>query len=122
MKPYLIALKVWLDLRNSTGVNIYCILMVIRYSLNTGIQCLILKLSEDVYGYLPFTCKIQKFWLENQMFRAILFGQIRKSWAVILGYAIFLHFFGCTLRVALPPCQILKFCVYEQDFHPGGLC
>ena len=76
---------VWLDLQNKTGagVNIYCISVVIRYSLNTGIQCLILKLSEEVYGYLPLTCKIQKFWLENQMFQAILFGQIRKTWAAI---------------------------------------
>lgn len=81
LKPYLIALMVWLDLRNKTGagVNIYCISVVIRYSLNTGIQCLILKPSEEVYG----TCKIQKFWLENQMFQAILFGQIRKTWSVI---------------------------------------
>ena len=70
--------------------------MVIRYSLNTGIQCLILKLSEEVYEYLPFTCKIQKFWLENQMFQAILFGRIRKTWAVIWGYAIFLLFVVCS--------------------------
>ena len=88
MKPYLVALMVWLDLRNRTGagVNIYCILMVIRYSLNTGIQCLILKLSEEVYGYLTFTCVI----------RAILFGQIRKTWSVIWGYAIFLLVLVCS--------------------------
>ena len=39
-------------------------------------------------GYLPFTWKNWKFWLENQMVHTILFGKVQKIWAVILGNAI----------------------------------
>ena len=39
-------------------------------------------------GYLPFTWKNWKFWLENQMVHTILFGKVQKIWAVICGNAI----------------------------------
>ena len=43
-------------------------------------------------GYLPFIWENRKFWLENEMVRAIPFGQLPKIWAVIWGDEIFLLF------------------------------
>ena len=50
------------------------------------------KNSYGNQGYLPFTRENRKFQLENQMVRAIPFGQLQKIWAVIQGDAIFLLF------------------------------
>ena len=41
---------------------------------------------------VPFTWENRKLQLENQMFRAIPFGNLPKIWAVIWGDAIFLLF------------------------------
>ena len=43
-------------------------------------------------GYLPFTRENRKFQLEDQMVRAIPFGELQKIWALICGDANFLLF------------------------------
>ena len=50
------------------------------------------NLIESNLGYLPFTRENRKFQLEDQMVRAILFGQLQKIWALICGDATFLLF------------------------------
>ena len=42
--------------------------------------------------YLPFSLENWKFWMENQIVRASLFGKYQKIWAMILGDSIFLLF------------------------------
>ena len=56
--------------------------------------------------------------MENEMVRAILFGRLQKTWAVILGDSIFLLFLVCSADlesnlwwVVLPPHEILHFYV-----------
>ena len=44
---------------------------------------------------LPFAWGMRKFWLENEIVRATLFGELQKTWAVILGHGIFLLFLIC---------------------------
>ena len=50
------------------------------------------KWAFRMQGYLLFTRENRKFHLENQMVRAIPFGKLQKTWAVIWGDAIFLLF------------------------------
>ena len=85
-----------------------------------------LSCSPDSKGqaYSPFTWKNQIFWLENQMVRAISFGNLQKMWAVICSDAIFLLVLVCSadfyiLCSGLFSLRHVKF--YSFMFVPGIL-
>ena len=69
-----------------------------------------------------FMGKPKKFWLENQVVRAIPLGKLWKIWALIQGDAIFLLFLICSadwIYLAAGHCpttsSIIKFYVYMHN-------
>ena len=80
-------------------------------------------------GYLQFTWKKRKFRLENQMFRAIPFGKLRKRWTVVIWFdGIFLLFSVCSADLDIlwngPFYHLVKFYsfMFMNKISMGGLC
>ena len=60
------------------SVCLILISWIVIYPVDSAIQ----RLNNQGQGYLTFTWENWKFRLENQMVRAILFGNLQKIWAV----------------------------------------